>query len=296
MMNFIKGLLVVLCTCYGYTHLHAQDDLVSKQSTPKQKATSCIPIKDISRTGVAFKGGEKMQFTMHYSWGMINTDVGSATVTLDEQVYNGQNAFCCIVKGQTTRLFDMFFKVREDFRSWFTVEGLRPLKFTRDTYEGKYVAKNTYIYDWNAAEPCIMADVYSSSRGQRNLVLPLTPCTFDLPALFFFARNIDLDKIEKGRRYPMTFAIDDEVYNVHFVFYGREVKDVKGLGKVRTIRFSAKLLAGEVFTGEEDMMIWISDDENKVPVYFEAPILVGTAMGRLVSAEGLKYPFDIGVK
>jgi hypothetical protein len=232
-----------------------------------------------------------MEFTMHYEWGIIDSDIGTATVTLDTVQIDGQKAFLCSAQGKTTRLYDLFFKVREDFKSWFTVDGLKPLMFTRNTQEGKYIAKNTYVYDWNASQPHIVADVYSSSSGQRYLELPLTPCTYDLPALFFFARNIDLENIEIGKRYPMTFAIDDDIFNVYFIFHGPETIKVKGLGTVKTIRFAAKLLAGEVFTGEEDMMIWISDDENRVPVYFEAPILVGTASGRMKAWSGLKYPF-----
>ena len=285
MMKIITGISILLCTLANPFTMRAQEDSV-------KSATSCVPIKDIADTGLAFQAGEEMSFTMHYTWGMIDSDVGSATVSLDTVRFNGEKAFLCSVYGKTTRMYDLFFKVREDFKSWFSVDGLRPLKFTRDTFEGKYKAKNTYIYDWKAAEPHIIADVYSSSSGQRNLELPLTPCTFDLPALFFFARNIDMTKVEPGRRYPMTFAIDDDIYNVYFIFYGPEVIKVKGLGTVRTIRFAAKLLAGEVFTGEEDMMIWISDDDNRVPVYFEAPILVGTASGRMNGYSGLKYPFS----
>ena len=121
--------------------------------------------------------------------------------------------------------------------------------------------------------------------------LPLTPCTFDLPALFYFARNMDFDTITPGIKYPMTFAIDDDVYNVYFILYGRETIKVKGLGYVKTIRFAAKLLEGEVFKGEADMLIWVSDDDNRLPVYFEAPLLVGTAKGRMTSYEGLRHPF-----
>lgn len=284
-MKIITGILILLCTLAAPSAMRAQEDSV-------RTTTSCVPIRDIAEKGLAYKAGEKMDFTMHYTWGMIDSDVGSATVNLDTVRFNGEKAFLCSVYGKTTRMYDLFFKVREDFKSWFSVDGLRPLKFTRDTFEGKYVARNTYIYDWNAAEPHIIADVYSSSRGQRNMELPLTPCTFDLPALFFFARNIDMGKVEPGKRYPMTFAIDDDIYNVYFIFYGPETIKVKGLGTVKTIRFAAKLLAGEVFTGEEDMMIWISDDENRVPVYFEAPILVGTASGRMSGCSGLKYPFS----
>ena len=97
--------------------------------------------------------------------------------------------------------------------------------------------------------------------------------------------------VEPGKKYPMTFAIDDEIYNVYFILYGKETIKVKGLGTVNTIKFAAKLLEGEVFTGEEDMMVWISDDENRIPVYFEAPLLVGNATGRITSVKGLKHPF-----
>ena len=240
---------------------------------------------------LAYDAGEKMSFAMHYRWGAINSDVGHATVELDTLTFNGEKVFCCTVLGRTTKFYDIFFKVREDFRSWFTCDGLRPLKFTRDTHEGNYVARNTYIYDWSEPDPHIDADVYSTSSGQRYPEIPLTRCTYDLPALFYFARNMDIDAVVPGKRYPMTFAIDDDVYNVYFILYGRETIKVKGLGTVKTIRFAAKLLAGEVFTGEEDMIIWISDDENRLPVYFEAPLLVGTASGRMTGYSGLKHPF-----
>ena len=50
--------------------------------------------------------------------------------------------------------------------------------------------------------------------------------------------------------------------------------------------------SGEVFKGEEDMLIWVSDDNNRLPVFFEAPLLVGTATGRMTGYEGLKHPFE----
>ena len=284
-MNRNTGIMILLCTCLSLFSMRAQENSVSSLS-------HCVPIKDISDGNLAFQSGEKMYFTMHYNWGMINSDIGSAVVSLDESAFNGQKAFRCSVTGKTTKMYDLFFKVRENFTSWFTVDGLRPLKFTRETQEGKYIARNTYIYDWSSPDPHIIADVYTSSMGQKNLDLPLTPCTFDLPALFFFARNIDMAKVEKGKKYPMTFAIDDEVFNVHFIFYGKETINVKGLGVVNAIKFSARLIAGEVFNGDTDVMIWISDDGNKVPVYFEAPILVGTASGRMTGFDGLKYPLN----
>ena len=286
-MKILQTIMFLLCmTAFP---LHAQEKL-------DLKGTACVPVRSVSEESLAFQHGEKMEFVLHYQWGTINTDVATATVELDSLTYNGEKAFRCSAYGKTSRMFDLFFKVREDFDSWFTRDGLKPLKFTRDTYEGGYEARNTYHYIWDAAEPYIAADVYSSKRGMKAITLPLTPCTFDLPSLFFFARNMDFDVVEPGRRYPMTFAIDDDVYNVYFILHGRETRKIPGLGTVKTIKFAAKLLEGEVFKGEEDMLIWVSDDENRLPVYFEAPLLVGVASGRLSGYKGLKHPFDALVK
>lgn len=283
-IRYFISLLGIFIFCLSYGQ--------EKNRVIEQTEGGCIPVMTVSGEDCAYTAGEHLRFTMHYDWGAINTDVGWATVDLDTLTFNGTKSFHVKVFGRTHNIYDLFFRVREDFQSWFSYDGLKPMMFTRDTQEGRYMADNLYVYDWEDPEPHIDADCYSTSSGQRNPQIPLTECTFDLPALFFFARNMDFDNVTPGVRYPMTFAIDDEVYNVYFILYGRETIDVEDFGRVRTIKFAAKLLAGEVFTGEEDMMIWVTDDQNRVPVLFEAPILVGTASGRLESFSGLKHPFS----
>lgn len=250
-----------------------------------------IPVRTTSKENLAYRAGEKIKYMIHYDWGLVSTDVGWGQASLSECVYDGKECFRADVEGQTGKIWDKLFRVREKFSSTFTADGLVPQRFTRDTHEGGYEARNTYVYRWDEATPYIDADVYSSHGGQKSLHLPLDHNTYDLPALFYLARNMDFDKVEPGVRHPMTFAIDDDVYHVHFVLYGREKKKVKGLGTIDTIRFSAKLVAGEVFTGEQDMMIWVSDDENRLPVYFEAPIWIGKVNGRLIEYSGLRHKF-----
>lgn len=295
-MRFVyKYMICLLSVCMALLSSYAQEisDTLQTVQSDTLKKSACIPVKTVSENQLAYNAGEKLHFTLSYELGALRTDLADASVSLESRTLNGQDVFHVAVEAKTIRIYDFFFKVREDFQSWFTRDGLRPLKFTRDTHEGRYHATNDYVYNWEAAEPYIAADVYSSSRGKgrRQLQLPLDPCTFDLPALFFYARNMDFDVVEPGKKYPMTFAIDDEVYHVYFILHGRETVDVKGLGKVKTIKFAAKLVAGEIFSGETDMMIWVSDDENRVPVCFEAPIRVGAGAGRLQDWSGLKHPF-----
>ncbi len=291
-LALMTAVLVPVSMLWGRPVPVRQDTVAAGAGGHDADGGGCIPVLSLAEEDLAYQAGEHFDFTVHYSWGIINSDVGKASVDLDTMTVDGRKVFHCAVYGKTVSWYDLLFKVREDFQSWFTTDGLVPLRFTRDTREGRYIARNTYNYMWNMPEPHIQADVYSSSSGQRNVELPLDSCTYDLPALFFLARNMDFDAVTPGVRYPMTFAIDDDVYNVYFILLGRETRKIKGLGHVRTIKFAAKLLAGEVFTGEEDMLIWVSDDDNRIPLMFEAPILVGTASGRLSGWSGLKHPFS----
>lgn len=256
-----------------------------------QNETHCIPVRNLSEKNLAFKAGESLDYVVHYQWGAINSDVAKATVRLDTLTYNGKEAFHCRVYGRTARFYDVFFKVREDFQGWFTRDGLQPLKFTRYTNEGSYECRNDYRFVRNTSDPHITADLYSSKRGNRVETIPLSDCTFDLISLFFNARNMDMTKVKEGVPYPMTFAIDDDVYNVYFTYKGKEVKKVKNLGKVRCMKFSFTLIAGEIFTGESDMFVWISDDENRIPIQFETDIQIGKVSGYVEAYSGLKYPF-----
>ena len=262
-------------------------------ATEPLKGPNCIPVKSLAEKDLAYKGGENLDFVIHYKWGAINSDVAKASVKLDTTSLNGVPVFHCSVSGRTARFYDMFFKVREDFQSWFTREGVVPMKFFRDSREGNYYSINKYTYIWDPDESKhIMAEIETSRRPVRTEELALSGCTYDLPSLFYMARNMNFSKVKPNVKYPMTFAIDDDIYNVYFIWLGREKKYIKGIGTVKTMKFAAKLIAGDVFGSGQDMFIWISEDENRIPVYFEAPIRVGTASGRLTGWKGLKHPFD----
>ncbi len=42
--------------------------------------------------------------------------------------------------------------------------------------------------------------------------------------------------------------------------------------------------------------IWITDDENKIPVYIESPVRVGSINGYISGYKNLKYPVTSLVK
>lgn len=253
----------------------------------------CIPVYTTRESDLAYTAGEKATYTLRYKFGLINTDVAKAYVSLDTVRIDGVKAFHCKVFGQTSGIFKRMFDVREDFQSWFSCDGVKPLRFWRDTYECGYKSRNDYKYIWDAENPYIDAQIYNTSIDSTQVLqIPLSQCTFDLPSLYYFARNIDMTKVKKDVKYPMTFAIDEKAYNVYYIYKGKVRKNIAGLGNVVCLWFKAKLLAGEVFSGKTDMDIYVSDDLNRVPLFFSAEISVGEAQGRLTEVSGLKYPMS----
>jgi hypothetical protein len=49
-------------------------------------------------------------------------------------------------------------------------------------------------------------------------------------------------------------------------------------------------VAGELFSGKEDLYMWLSDDGNRIPVWFEAPFKIGNVSGRMERVTGTRYP------
>lgn len=248
----------------------------------------CVNLPMLPSGNPAYRPGEKLHYVMHYKWLGIRTDVGEATAQLQALApEGGRTVYRAVASGKTYRFWDAFFKVREHFESEFYPDVLRPRYFHRDIYEGGYTMKN--YYTWNP-DHSINARVERCSDPVKDTLLPGKDCTYDIVTLFYFARNIDFSRIPVGVNQPVSFAIDDETFNIYFRYLGREEKKVYSLGRFRTLKFAAKVVAGEVFSGKYEMIIWVSDDANRIPLLFESQIRVGTVSGRLVGYENLMHP------
>ncbi len=253
----------------------------------------CIPVIDLREESLAFKGGEKLVYTLHYKWGLVNADVAQATLKVDTTILNGRKVFHASLTGKTQKFYEKLFRVKEDLDSWFTRDGLEPVKFTRFAKEGKYTCTNLYSYTRASdGKGQINASLSNSRRGEFSATLPLDRCTYDIPLMYHVLRNINVSKLAEGADYPMTFAVDDDVYTLHFKYLGKENKRVDGVGTVRCLKFSFEVVSGEVFSGESDLFAWFSDDDNRIPVWFSAPLKVGQVQGRLRSHSELKNPFS----
>jgi hypothetical protein len=78
-------------------------------------------------------------------------------------------------------------------------------------------------------------------------------------------------------------------------YIGNEDLDTK-FGTIATMIFRPLVQSGRVFKEEESLTVWISDDENKIPLRIKASLAVGSLKADLESYKGLRNPFYIKVK
>ncbi|MBO4634849.1 MAG: DUF3108 domain-containing protein [Bacteroidales bacterium] len=249
-------------------------------------AQDCLPtVKELP-----FQAGESFRMGLYFKWGAVNTEVATADVSLDATLFNGEPALHTTLTAFTASFFSSFYHMNEHFESWFSPENLLPLKYTRNTEQGDYRAYNHYIYDWDSR--MIHADINFGNHGPQALEIPLKDCVFDLTAILYYLRSLDMNAFSPGQKAHMSFAIDDAVFDVVLTYKGKERVKVRRVGKVDALRFSCTVVSGALFDGNTEMSIWFSDDENRLPIGLMAPLRIGSVQGWIKNYYGLKYPFS----
>ena len=90
----------------------------------------------------------------------------------------------------------------------------------------------------------------------------------------------------------MRFAIDDNVFDVYIHSQGKENIKIRKLGRMDAWHLSCSVVQGALFDGNENLHLWISADNNRIPVAARVPLKLGAVQAWLSGWSGLKNPFD----
>jgi hypothetical protein len=85
---------------------------------------------------------------------------------------------------------------------------------------------------------------------------------------------------------------DDGAFNFKLKYLGKEVLRTK-FGKVECHKFRPLVQSGRVFKEEESLSLWVSNDDNRIPIRIKADLTVGSIKADLDGYNGLKHQFKI---
>ena len=235
-----------------------------------------------------FKDGEVLSYEVYYYlWG-VWVGAGSVSFSIEEEVFRGQECFHFKGYGTTQRRYDWFFKVRDTYESYSSVNGLKPLRFSRDVNEGKFYFDEQNIYSHSTKS------IYSVLKVKEHPIkvdtIELVPGSFDVLTMMYHYRNLDFDSYEVGERIPISMVIDRETHNLYLRYLGKDTYDHDDFGELECHVIAPLLVAGSIFREGERMKVWFTADQNRIPIYVESDIRIGSIRSEIKEIKGLKYP------
>lgn len=242
---------------------------------------------------VPFQTSEEIVYAVSYKVGFVNSDVAEVVMRVNLRERDGKPIYAIYANGKVYPFYRWFFDLNDTYHSSLDMKTLRPLELRTEISEGKYRYSSQFLYDWDSTR---VKTTYRNhgrgSSGSKTMHLPER--AYDALAHFYNLRCQDSGSFKSGKRETMQLVLEDTIRNIQYRFAGREVKNIKGLGKYHTLKFVCQLATstGESFEDGNEFSIWISDDQNKIPLYIESPIRVGSIRARLLRWNNLKYDFD----
>jgi hypothetical protein len=242
-----------------------------------------------AQKNTAFNVGEQVTYKAGYKWGLINVNAGEAVFTIDTSEFEGKKSFHFISEGRTYKGYDPFFKVRDRFETYSAIDDLRPYRYIRNTSEGGYRVFNDNVFDYDNGLTYVVRE--HVKKINRLDTMPIKDCTYDALSMIYNAGSIDFEKYEPGAQIPISIFLDEEVYNLEIRYLRKEVIKHKGQ-KYRCVLISPSLVSGTIFKEGNEMRVWITDDDNRIPLLVESPLVVGKLRATVKDWENLRHPIS----
>ncbi|MDN6280062.1 MAG: DUF3108 domain-containing protein [Psychroflexus sp.] len=232
----------------------------------------------------AYQAGESLKFKIKYGW----FKASEATLDVKKAKVGQKDVLFVDGFGKSTGLLDVFFKVRDQYKTYIDPKTDLPQRFRREINEGGHIKNKELVFDHQRNAVKVIdrkhktTTHHSFKAGSQDM----------LSVLYFLRNKVDRKTIQTGESFEINLFFDEDNFPLKVKFLGREVIQTE-FGNVPTLKFRPYVMAGRVFEEKESLTIWITDDGNKMPIKIEAKLAVGSLTAKLSEFRGLKHSFRI---
>lgn len=221
----------------------------------------------------AFKLGERLLFDVKYKF----IKVGEAEISIPEIVeYNGRKCYRAVFRVWSLPFFSVFYKVEDKYESLIDVEGIFPWRFEQRIREGGY--KRDFFAEFDHDNL-----IAKTSEG----VYPIPKYAQDVFSAFYYARTQNYSDKKPGDRIKLENFYRNRTYPLEIKYLGEQVVKVKA-GKFKCVVVEPLIVEGGLFKAKGRFLLWITNDDKKIPVKMTAEIPIGFVDGELREFEGIE--------
>ncbi len=220
----------------------------------------------------AFKEGEKLTFDLNY--GFVTAGIAVMEIPRIKKI-SGREAYHINFEVNSVPSFDMFYKVRDRYESYLDVEGLFPWRFEQHIREGGYTRDFSAFFDQRRG-------IAKTSEGEYEI----PPYVNDIISAFYLARTFDYSEMKVNDLIHMQNFYKNKVYDLDVKYLGKEIIDVP-VGKFECIIVEPLVKEGGLFKHDGNIIVWLTNDELKMPVKVRTKIVLGYVEAKLSAYQGL---------
>ncbi len=225
-----------------------------------------------------FYPGEKLTFQL--KWTFI--PAGEAVLeVLPIETIAGVKAYHFLLTVKSNSFIDNFYKVRDKIDAYTDIEMTHSILYKKKQQEGKTHRDIIVNFDWRNNKA-----VYSTLTETRPPIDILSG-SFDPLSAFYFVRLFDLERKSAIER-PVTDG-KKSIMGKATVIKRETLKLASGTYDTYLIEPEIEHVGG-VFEKSKDakIQVWVTADHRRIPVKLKSKVVVGSFVGELVSAVGLK--------
>ncbi len=221
----------------------------------------------------SFKSGEKLHYILHYNWGFIWLKAGEVFFETKDTLFDEKPGFVLRSHGKSMPNWDWFYHVDSKYES-HTDDRLNPFYFSRIGEEGSHY----YCNEYSIVPDSAVLKSKNENGIEITKTIPLQPCSFDVMSAIYYCRSIPFEEYHEGDIIPLNLILDGDCHHSQVRYVGKEQwKNPTTNKKYDCILFKPLLISGSVFAAGENMTVYVTDDEKKMPVYIVTDLKVGKA-------------------
>ncbi|WP_439881390.1 DUF3108 domain-containing protein [Pontibacter sp. MBLB2868] len=253
-------------------------------------ATFGFVTKDRLRTipNESFSSGEILKYKVHY--GPITAAEAVINVAPTIQYVNGRPCYSATVYGKTTSSFDLFIRIRDTWQSYIDTAAIVPHRSFRNIEEGDYRKRETV--DFNHFKNTALVEKKKKHKDKETSNYKIPDNVQDVVSGFYYLRTINYDNMRIGEKVNVQGFFDEETFNMEVTYKGKEVVSTKA-GDIKAIKLTPKMPNNDMFKGENSIVVYLSDDKNKIPVMIQAEMFVGSVKVNLYEYKNLKHKITL---
>lgn len=238
-----------------------------------------------------FSPGEKIYFDVYFKWGILMPKAGTAVMSIDDISFRGKEAIRQQLTFRTTGLIEKAFSMRDTVNTYYTPR-LLPLFYEKHALEDGYYVVDEMDFIYKDNKTYIPTKRYDRHRTKIDTTHVVNGCMFDILGVTMYLRSLNMDNVEIGDEFPASFVMGRDVVEIRYRYAGQSIIERSETVKYKTLKFDMDVYDDAVTQTRNAFEIWISDDENHIPIKIRAKLKIGAAEAYFRKVTGNRYPLS----